>query len=129
MVPGSIDALPFLGGSFTLAAISSRFVGEKKPKKKKRVKARMMCLVANIIRMNLRYEGFGSESNKRGYYSNSETATNRNKKPDEFDVFGSGESKAFTSAHTQSDYSKLDLPGRTNTFRRFNHLFLGAIPT
>ena len=35
--PGSIDALPFLGGIFLLlAAVSSRFVGEKKPKKEKK---------------------------------------------------------------------------------------------
>jgi small neutral amino acid transporter SnatA (MarC family) len=51
--PGSIDALPFLGGIFLLlAAVSSRFVGEKKPKKEKRKKLKRMCLGGNIILMN-----------------------------------------------------------------------------
>ena len=78
----------------------------------------------------LRYEGFGSESNKRGYYSNSETATNRNKKPDEFDVFGSGESKAFTSVTHKVIIAQLDLNGVERTlFKPIQPPILGAIPT
>ena len=118
--PSSIDALPFLGGIFLLfAAISSRFVGEKKPKKKKKNKSKEDVFGGqHYPNEPLRYEGFGSDSTKRGHYINSEMATNRNKKSDEFDVFGSGESKTSTSGHTQSDYSTARPErGRTNTFQ------------
>ena len=92
MGPGTIYALPFLGGIFLLlAACSSHFVGEKKPKKKNKTNDDVFG------GQHYPYEPFRYE---------------------ELDVFGSDESKSFTMGQTKyHDNIHNTERGRTNTFQ------------
>lgn len=116
--PGSIDALPFLGGFFLLlAAVSSRFVGEKKPKKKKKTKEDVFG-GQNYPDEPLRYEGYGSDSKQASQLSKYHSAINKQVDTKNFDVFGSGDSKLSSSGNTQYDNKKPYAErGKTNTFQ------------
>ena len=92
MGPGSIYVLPFLGCIFLLlAAFSSHFIGEKKPKKKNKTNDDVFG------GQHYPYEPFRFK---------------------EFDVFGSDESKSFTTGQTKDDDNIHNTErGRTNTFQ------------
>ena len=118
--PGSIDALPFLGGIFLLlAAVSSRFVGEKKPKKEKKKKTKEDVFGGQHYPDEpLRYEGFGSDSKQASQYSKYHSGTNKQVGTKNFDVFGSGDSKPSSTGNTQYDNNQPYAErGRTNTFQ------------
>tara|TARA_B100000575_G_scaffold287138_1_gene284976 strand:+ start:4582 stop:5409 length:828 start_codon:yes stop_codon:yes gene_type:complete len=117
---GSIYTLPFLGGILLLlAAFSSRFIGEKKPKKKNRNKTNEDVFGGQHYSNEfLRYDGFETENNQSVHYSNHGVAINKNKSPEEFNGFGSGESESFSSGHIKNDDNISNSErGRTNAFQ------------
>ena len=118
MGPRSIYALPFFGVIFLLlAAFTSHFVDEKKPKKKNKTSVDVFG-GQHYPYEPFRYEEFGKGFNQSGRHFNLGMITNKNKTSNEFDVFGSDESKSFTMGLTQYDDNIHNTErGRTNTFQ------------